>query len=101
MFEITSTYFTGIFTPTVSGTYMLSAQVQSNGDSGRVVIRRNGVVVCRGWVIADHDVTTTCSLAVRLTAGDSVKVTGGVEHANVKTFAGYFSGHLVQVDRSN
>ena len=80
---------------------MLSAQVQSNGYAGRVVIRRNGVIVCRGWVISDHAVTTTCTLAVRLTAGDSVKVTGGVEHANVKTYAGYFSGHLVQADQTN
>ena len=77
---------------------MLSAQARSGGDAAMLYIKRNNDVVCKIWVISDYGAANTCTAPVKLTAGDSVKVTGSDVTGTLKTDVLHFAGHLIQAD---
>ena len=86
----------------MNGTYMLSAQARSGGNSAMLYIKRNNDVVCKIWVISGHGSANTCTAPVPLAAGDSVKVTGrSVEAGTLRANVMHFAGHLIQTDNSD
>ena len=77
---------------------MLSTQTRGAGNSARIQIKKNGDIICKAWVVNEYSATTTCMVTRHLTAGDSVKVTGGEAAGNINTDLLHFAGHLIQAD---
>ena len=94
-------YFAGVYTVPVSGIYMLNTQTRGAGNSARIQMKRNSDVICKAWVINNYVPTTSCTVTVRFTAGDSISVTGGIEAGNINTDLLHFAGHLIQANRGN
>ena len=83
----------------MNGTYILSAQVRGSGAKyAMLLLKRNNDVVCKIWVIDDYAAANTCTAPMKLTAGDSVKVTGSDITGRIRTNVMHFAGHLIQAD---
>ena len=82
----------------MSGIYMLSTQVRGGRNSARIQMKRNNDVICKAWVIDTLAPTTSCTMTVRLTMGDSIRVTGGSEPGSIQKDVLHFTGHLIQAD---
>ena len=77
---------------------MFSTQVRGGRNSARIQMKRNNDVICKAWVIDTFTPTTSCTVTVRLTAGDSIRVTGGSEPGSIQKDVLHFTGHLIQAD---
>ena len=89
-----------MFTPPVTGVYLLSLYAKSfNDQDGFIYIKSNDRILCEVYIGDPDDIweSMSCTAVAELTAGDTVRVAGSSTHpARLEApFAG-FSGHLVQ-----
>ena len=94
-----SLYFpqiSGIFTPTVTGLYLLNVHVRGNGDSAHFLIKRNDNVVCSTYSTNTYSATASCTKVLQLTAGDAVKMTGGSDAGLMTSNFRHFTGYLIR-----
>ena len=91
----------GIFTPTLNGTYLLSVHVKGYQNNGDIVIQRNGAdILCRTWLVNGPNLDpTSCTAAAHLSAGDAVQVMAGTtQQVGISGNYRHFSGLLVHLD---
>ena len=94
-------FLSGVFTPTINGTYFLNVHVKGNQNNGDIVIQRNSAdILCRTWLVnGPNSDPTSCTAAAHLSAGDSVQVMAGTtEEVRISGDYRHFSGLLVHSD---
>ena len=73
-------FTSGIFTPTLNGTYFLSVHGAAGQNNGHLRIMRNDDILCQSWLTeSSHGDVGTCSVTALLSSGDSVRATGSSE----------------------
>ncbi len=95
VFNISSIYISGVFSPPVDGTYLLTTYVWHNTDNNEeLYLKRNDEVLCAGNL--NDPAMATCTAVAELYIGDSVRVTGdSADPAVIQAFYSGFAGHII------
>ena len=94
-----SIFYPGVFSPPISGTYLLTVYTRNNGKNGYIQIKSDDALLCRALVGDDGygAKLISCTAVASLNTSNSVRVTGQTSDPADIEEAG-FAGHLIEAD---
>ncbi len=92
-------FHSGVFSPPISGTYLLTIHTRNNGENGYIQIKSDDALLCEAFVTdtVNGANMASCTVVAPLSTSNSVRVTGETSNPADILEAG-FSGHLIEAD---